>query len=143
MRRCRTTAAADKLCSRLNEPFGKLRHVLGRAHVKLSSLHVARQSRVWLCRQLLLRDLAHLLERGENDRRPDTAIQTDHVSTPLIETFSEQLGRRPKHRVAVSHDRHLRDDGKIAEFTNSGNCLADLRDVGKSFEAEKIDATFE
>src|SRR5436190_1252043 len=48
MRGSGTTATADEPCSRLNEAFCELRHVFRRAHVKLSSLHVARQAGVRL-----------------------------------------------------------------------------------------------
>src|SRR3954471_2660664 len=110
MRRRGAAAAADKLRARLYESLGKLRHVLRRAHVKLAALHVARQSRVWLCRQLLLRDLAHLLECREDDRWSNTTVQADPVSPPPVETFGEQLRRTAKHRGTVSHDGNLPDD---------------------------------
>ncbi len=142
MRRCRTAAATDKLRARLYESLGKLRHVLRRAHVKLAALHVARQSGVGLCRQLLLGDLAHLLERGENDRWSNTAVQPNHVRAPLVETFREQLRRRAKHRVAVSHDGHLRDDWQITDFAYGADGLAHLGNVRESFETEEFDAAF-
>src|SRR5215207_2899317 len=53
MRRCRAAAPADKLCAGLDEPPGELRHVFRRAHVKLSTLDVAGQPGIRLCRQLL------------------------------------------------------------------------------------------
>ena len=64
-------------------------------------------------RQLLLRYLAHLSERTENDRGSDTAVEADDVCAPR-RAFREQFGRGAKHRVAVSHDGHLRDDWQIA-----------------------------
>src|SRR5215213_1660837 len=126
VRGCRAAATTNKLGARLNKPFGKFRHVLRRAHIKLSSLHVTRQSCVRLCRKLLLRDLAHLLERAENDRWSNSAVQSNNIRAPLVEPLSKQLRRRTKHRVAVSHDRHLRDDRQIAELTHGGDRLANL-----------------
>src|SRR6185369_3542375 len=141
--RSRAAAAANELRTRLDESFRKLRHVLGRAHVKLPSLYVARQTRVWLCRQFLLRDLAHLFQRRENDCWSNSAVQSDNVCAPLVESFGKQLRRGAKQRVAIGHDRHLRDDRQIAELTHRGYRLPDLRNVGKSLEAEKIDAAFQ
>src|SRR5215213_272741 len=142
MRGCSAAAAADKLRARLYESLRKLRHVLRRAHVKLPALHVARQARVWLCRQLLLRDLAHLLQRRENDCWSNTAIQTDHVRAPLVETFGKQLRSCAKHCVAVSHDRHLRNDWQVTEFAYGADGLAHLGNVRECFETEEIDAAF-
>src|SRR5690349_7058661 len=126
MRWRRPAAAAYKLRTRLDESFRKLRHVLRRAHVKLSPLHVARESGVWLRRKLLLRHLAHAFERVEDDCWSNTAVQTDDVGAPVVESFSEEFGRRAKQRVAVGHDRHLRDDREVAQFADRGDRLADF-----------------
>src|SRR6185369_8090765 len=96
MRRSSTAAATNKLRARLYEALRKLRHVFRRTHVKLPPLHVARQARVWLRRQFLLRDFAHFLERAQNDRWSNAAVEPDNVGAPAIESLGEQFRRGAK-----------------------------------------------
>src|SRR6266511_6404359 len=84
MSRSRTATTTDEFRACLDKPLRKLRHILGRAHVKLPTLDIARQACIWLRRQFLFCDATHLLQRAQNDRRADAAVKTNDIRTPLI-----------------------------------------------------------
>src|SRR5690242_2166453 len=81
-----STATTDKVRAGLNDAARILSHVLGGAHINLTSADIAGQSRVWLCGQLTIRESTHLLDRVEHNRRTHTAVQSDDVRSPLIDT---------------------------------------------------------
>ena len=139
MRRRRAAAAADKTSAGLDETLRERRHVLGRAHVKLPPLNVARQPRVRLRGQVLGRNLAHLFESRQDVVRAHAAVQADDVRTEFVERRGECFGCGSERRFAVHLDGHLGDDRQVRHLADRADRLFDDGQFRERLEYEQID----
>src|SRR5690349_7737463 len=118
------------------------REILRARHVDLTSLHLARHSRVGLRAQLPRRHRGHLLDALENDLGADATVETDDVCTPLIEAARDLLDAGAVGCVAVFTDGHLRDDrGAGTHVASSQNRLLDFVERRERLEDENVSAT--
>src|SRR5207253_11247663 len=93
--------------------------------------------------QLATRERAHLLDRVQNDRWANSAVQSDHIGAPFVELRRENFRGRAEGSVAVDLNRDLRNDWQIAKLAHRPDRLLQFRNVRESFEHEEIDAAFE
>lgn len=139
----RPAAAADQADTGPDEAAGVGRELTRRREVDVPSLDIARTSGVGLRRQPRLCDTRDALDRLQHGRRPDTAVDADHVRAERFEGRRELFGRRAIEGVAVLLDGHLGHDGQRAGRTHGADGRAHLRQVAEGFEHEQVHATLE
>ena len=143
MRRGRAAATADEFRPYLDKSSRKLRHIFGRAHVKLPPLHVTRQTGVRLGGERFAGNRTHFFEGVEQVIRAHAAVEADDIDAETVQFFRKCLRRVAVDRFAVHLDRHLGDDRQIGQLFDSEDCLFDEGQFRKCFEDKEIDDAFE
>ena len=141
--RRRAAAAADQTHALLREAARIRGEIFRRGQVDVPPLDVARPARVRLRREPRPRHRRHPLDGLEHVRRPDAAVDADHIRAAPLHLRRELLRRRSVEAVAVVLDRHLRDDRQLRDAAHRGNRGADLVQIAEGLQNEEVDAPFD
>jgi hypothetical protein len=85
----------------------------------------------------------HLLERVEADERPDPAVDPHRVDTGSGECSGRRLRRRAIDRDQLLAERHVRDDGQVADAPRDLDAEEQLVKVAERLEREQVRAALQ